>query len=229
MSTSTTILLVEDQRDLRDLVQRVLEKEGFDVIAVGDGESALDIARLHQPDLIILDLTLPTIDGLDVCRALRRDAKLMRLPVVILSARGSESDRILGLELGADDYLSKPFSGRELVARTRAVLRRSRPNLAESQTRKVGNLEIDTLRHEARLSGRKLNLRRSEFNILNFLASEPGRVFSRDEIIDGALNREISVTERTIDVHITKIRQQLDEGVKILQTVRGIGYRLSAE
>lgn len=229
MSSATTILLVEDQRDLRDLVQRVLEKEGFDVIAVGDGESALDIARLHQPDLIILDLTLPTIDGLDVCRALRRDAKLIRLPVVILSARGSESDRILGLELGADDYLSKPFSGRELVARTRAVLRRSRPNPAESQTRKVGNLEIDALRHEARHSGRKLNLRRSEFNILNFLASEPGRAFSRDEIIDGALNREISVTERTIDVHITKIRQQLDEGAKILQTVRGIGYRLSAE
>jgi DNA-binding response OmpR family regulator len=232
MPAHETILLVEDQRDLRELVQRCLEHEGFDVIGTGDGAYGLQIAKQHRPDLLILDLTLPGMDGLEVCKALRRDAHAGRTPVIVLSARGSEDDRLLGFEYGADDYLGKPFSPRELLARVRAVLRRtnSQPNGVgggDSAIHRVGDLELNHLNHEILFRGRALSLRLSEFRVLAFLASAPGRAFSRDEIIDGALERDISTTERTIDVHINKIRQQLGEdGTPIIETVRGVGYRL---
>ena len=225
MPKAQTILVVEDQKDLRDLVQRCLSGEGFDVIVTGDGQSGLSIAKEHRPDLVVLDLTLPGMDGLDVCRELRRDAQAGRLPVIVLSARGSEADRVLGLDIGADDYLTKPFSARELLARVRAILRRSQSTTSTSTLQKIGDLEIDPLQYEARFKGRTLQLRLSEFRVLQFLVTEPGRVFSRDEIIDAALERDTSVTERTIDVHVNKIRQSLGDSAAHIETVRGVGYR----
>lgn len=220
-----TILVIDDEADLIELVRYNAEREGFDVIAATDGRAGLDVAKQHRPDLIVLDVMMPGMDGLEVCRELRRDSDTDRTPVIMLTARAAESDRVVGLELGADDYLTKPFSPRELVARVKAVLRRTQYQSEPTQAIRRGALVVDPARHEVTWEGRVISLTATEFRIVQFLASRAGRVLSRDEIIDAALGREAAIFDRTIDVHITAIRKKLGSGGEQIETVRGFGYK----
>ena len=220
-----TILLIDDEKDLIELVRYNLEKEGYDVIAATDGGSGLEVVRKHRPDLVVLDLMMPGLDGLQVCQQLRSDPRSARVPVIMLTAKATEADRVVGLELGADDYITKPFSPREVVARVKAVLRRSMPGPEERQLIRSGDLAIDLSGHEVTFRGQRVTLTATEFRILEFLAGRPGRVFSRDEIIDAALGNETAVFDRTVDVHITAIRRKLGQGAEQIETVRGFGYK----
>lgn len=222
---TATILVIDDEKDLQELVRYNLEKEGYDVIVTGDGNSGLDIALRHQPDLIVLDLMMPGIDGLEVCRRLRGDMRGRRIPLIMLTAKAAETDRIVGLELGADDYVTKPFSPRELVARIKAVLRRSTIEANPNEVIRRGDLLIDVGARQVKYAGHEIQLTATEFRILQFLASRPGRVLKRDEIIESAMDRDTDVFDRTIDVHITAIRRKLGKGADLVQTVRGFGYR----
>ncbi len=221
-----TILVIDDEKDLLELVRYNLEKEQFDVILARNGEEGLQIARKHRPDVIILDIMMPGMDGLEVCRRLRGEDRTAHVPLIMLTARAAESDRVVGLEMGADDYVTKPFSPRELVARVRAVLRRSARSEAAPDVISVGCIHIDVGRHEVTSDGKHVSLTATEFKILYYLASRPGRVVSRDEIIDGAMDREAAVTDRTIDVHMTSIRKKLGPAGTLIETVRGFGYKL---
>ncbi|HSZ55771.1 MAG TPA: response regulator transcription factor [Tepidisphaeraceae bacterium] len=220
-----TILVIDDEKDLIELVRYNLEKEGFDVIAATDGQSGLEVVKKHRPDLVVLDLMMPGLDGLAVCQQLRNDPRAGRIPVIMLTAKATEADRIVGLELGADDYITKPFSPREVVARIKAVLRRTSPQADERQVIRHGDLAIDLSGHEVTYRGQRVSLTATEFRILEFLATRPGRVFSRDEIIDAALGNETAVFDRTVDVHITAIRRKLGPGAETVETVRGFGYK----
>ena len=223
-----TVLVIDDEKDLIELVRYNLEKEGFDVVAATDGRSGLDIASRHRPELIVLDVMMPGVDGLEVCRQLRGAEPTRQIPLIMLTARASEADRVVGLELGADDYVTKPFSPRELVARVKAVLRRSAPSDAREEGRilRHGDVVVDPARPEVRAEGKPVSLTATEFRILQYLASRPGRVLSRDEIIDAALGRGAVVLDRTIDVHITAIRRKLGRAGEMIETVRGFGYKL---
>jgi two-component system alkaline phosphatase synthesis response regulator PhoP len=224
--TKGTILVIDDQKELADLVRRSLEQDGFDVILAPDGTSGLKIATAHRPDLVVLDLSMPDIDGLEVCQRLKRDPRQARIPILVLSARASADDRILGLELGADDYLVKPFVPRELVARVKALLRRSGDGRATSAVIRMGELTVDLDAHHATFGGKPLPLTAAEFRILAHLALHPGRAFSRDEIIEAALQSDAAVTERTVDAHMVGIRKALGDAGEYVQTVRSVGYRL---
>jgi len=220
-----TILVIDDEKDLIELVKYGLEKEGFLVKGASDGESGLAAAARNLPDLVIVDLMLPGMDGIEVCRRLRSDARTATVPIIMLTAKSSESDRVVGLELGADDYVTKPFSPRELAARIKAVLRRSTSQTAPATVIRHGELTIDLTRREVSCEGKSIAVTASEFRLLHFLADHPGQVFSRSELIDGALGREISVVDRTIDVHITGLRKKLGDCGEWIETVRGFGYR----
>jgi len=220
-----TVLVIDDEKDLTELVRYNLEKEGFDVIAAADGPTGLEIATKHKPDLIVLDVMMPGTDGLEVCRQLRADQRTSHFPVIMLTAKATEADRIVGLELGADDYVTKPFSPRELVARVKALLRRTTQQGDTQQIIKQGDLTVDLPRHEVTYKGSPVNLTATEFRIVQFLASRPGRVLSRDEIIDAAIGRDVAVFDRTIDVHITAIRKKLGDGGEKIETIRGFGYK----
>ena len=220
-----TILVIDDEKDLIELVRYNLEKEGYDVIAATDGQSGLEVVKKHRPDLVVLDLMMPGLDGLQVCQQLRSDPRSGRIPVIMLTAKATEADRIVGLELGADDYITKPFSPREVVARVKAVLRRSVAHQDEPQLIRGGDLTIDLSGHEVSYKGQRVSLTATEFRILEFLAARPGRVFSRDEIIDSALGNDTSVFDRTVDVHVTAIRRKLGAGGEQIETVRGFGYK----
>jgi DNA-binding response OmpR family regulator len=224
-----TILVIDDEKDLIELVRYNLEKEGYDVIAAGDGPSGLEVIRKHHPDLVVLDLMMPGMDGLSVCQQLRSDARVGRVPIIMLTAKATEADRIVGLELGADDYITKPFSPREVVARVKAVLRRSNSQAAIPEIIRSGDLVIDLNGHEVTFRGQRIGLTATEFRILEFLAGRPGRVFSRDEIIDAALGNDAAVFDRTIDVHMTAIRRKLGAGGERIETVRGFGYKFRTE
>lgn len=223
--TQGTIVIVDDEKDVIELVRYNLEKHGFTVIGALTGEAGLDLAIHQSPDLILLDLMLPGMDGLEVCRRLRRDNKTSRIPIIMLTAKAEEADRIVGLEIGADDYITKPFSPRELVARIRAVLRRAGEQLEPKEMMRMGDLLIDVHCHEVSCKGIKISLTATEFRLLHFLASRPGRVFSRNEIIDGALGLDTAVLDRTIDVHVTAIRKKLGSCGELVETLRGVGYR----
>ncbi len=224
--TKGTILIIDDERDLVELVRyNLVEKEGYDVISANDGPSGLEIAQRHKVDLIVLDLMMPGMDGLEVCRRLRADARTGRIPLIMLTAKATEADRIVGLELGADDYVTKPFSPRELVARVKAILRRTAVQADPSPIIRHGDLAIDVTRHEVTYGGKPVALTATEFRILHFLATKPGRVLSRDDIIDAALGRDANVFDRTIDVHITAIRRKLGPGSERIETIRGFGYK----
>jgi DNA-binding response OmpR family regulator len=223
-----TILVIEDQKDLADLVQRRLAQEGFDVIVAMDGLSGLQIAKEHRPDLIVLDINMPGLDGLQVCQQLRSEPRHARLPILILSARASAADRVVGLELGADDYLVKPFVPRELVARVNAILRRAGDQLDQPAIIRSGDLVIDLHGHQVTHHGKPVTLTAAEFRILELLASHPGRAFSRDEIIEST-PRNDAVTARTVDAHIVGIRKALGEAGAHIQTVRSVGYRFRQE
>jgi two-component system alkaline phosphatase synthesis response regulator PhoP len=223
------ILVIDDEEDLIELVRYNLEQEGFQVEGVTDGESGLHRAVQKMPDLILIDLMLPGMDGLEVCRTLRADNRTASVPIIMLTAKSTESDRIVGLELGADDYVVKPFSPRELAARVKAVLRRTQAPQSESKVIRRGSLTIDLTRREVNIKGTPIDLTATEFRLLQFFAHHPGRVFSRSEIIDGVLGRDVSVIDRTIDVHITGLRKKIGDCSRFIETVRGFGYRFREE
>jgi two-component system, OmpR family, alkaline phosphatase synthesis response regulator PhoP len=222
-----TILIVEDEKDIRELLCHHLERERFRVLAADSGEEGLKLAKRDHPDLVLLDLMLPGVDGLEVCRALRSDAETRRIPIVMLTARSEDADVVAGLELGADDYITKPFQPRVLLARLRAVLRRldeGQEPAGEMITQ--GELVIDMARHDVRLKGKSIPLTLTEFRILSHLARHPGRVFSRYQILDGIQGEDSFVLDRTIDVHIAALRRKLGVFGERIETVRGVGYRL---
>jgi len=226
--TAAKILIVEDDKNTASLVATYLQKEGFVVLIENDGEKGLQTARVKQPNLVILDLMLPNIDGLEICRRLRSESNL---PILMLTAREEEIDRVLGFSLGADDYVVKPFSPRELVERVKAILRRVQPAIeVEKQILKCGQLQLDPEKHKVSLSGKIINLTTSEYKLLQVLMASPGRVFSRVQLLQHFYAQEEAVVERVIDVHINKLRQKIepDSGhPTFIETVRGFGYRFT--
>lgn len=224
-----TVLIIEDESDIRELLEYTLRRDGFDVSSAADGEVGLSLARKRCPDLMVLDLMLPGLDGLELCRRLKQDEATRSIPIVMVTAKGDEADVVLGLGLGADDYVSKPFSPKEVVARIHAVLRRvAAGGSPDSQVPIViGGVSIDPRRHRAEIDGEEIALTATEFRIFQYLARTPGRVFSRDQILSFALGPNAVVTDRSVDVHIRSIRKKLGEGRELIKTVRGIGYRFT--
>lgn len=230
MTGNYKILIVEDDRTLLDTLKYNLRKEGYDVVTAIDGSEALDLARREKPDLIVLDIMLPKMSGFEVCRVLRKD---MNVPILMLTAKVDETDKIVGLEIGADDYMTKPFSLRELLARIRAMLRRSKmaemPPKADEALLKVGDIEIDIARHRVSKGGTALQLTAKEFDLLAFLARNKGFVFSRDRLLEKVWGYDFAGDTRTVDVHIRWLRQKIEadpDNPKRLITVRGTGYKL---
>ena len=222
-----TILVVEDEPQIAGLVRDYLEHAGFAVITEGDGAAALALVRARRPDALVLDLGLPRVDGFDVIRAIRRDS---RVPILILSARGDETDRVAGLELGADDYVVKPFSPRELVARVRAVLRRAEPSPFADERISTGDLELDLVRRRVTVAGRAISLTPTEFELLATLAREPGRVWTRAQLLDAVHGFSLESYERAIDGHIRNLRRKLEPdeaSPRYVRTVHGVGYALA--
>ncbi len=223
--SKATILVVDDEDDIRELVALNLDREGYKVLACETGEHALAMVRSKTPDLVVLDLMLPGIDGLEVCKRLKTDPSLRHIPVVMLTAKGEESDIVAGLELGADDYITKPFSGKVLVARVRRLLRKTAETAEEKALVKVHGLVIDPGRHEVTLDDRPVSLTLTEFNILHTLARRPGLVFTRYQIVDAIHGDDYLVTDRAVDVQIVALRRKLGSCGKLIETVRGVGYR----
>lgn len=231
----TCVLVIEDEENLVEVLRYNLEREGYQVLTSHDGIKGLETARRDRPDLVILDVMLPGMDGLEICRILRRESQV---PILMLTARGEEIDRVVGLELGADDYLTKPFSVRELMVRVRGMLRRSRANSdadaldsipAQQRLIKVGDLEIDLVRHEVALKGKPLSLKPKEFDLLSLLASHRGRAFTREQILERIWGHDFYGESRTVDVHIRWIREKIQSYPNCPQqiiTIRGVGYRL---
>lgn len=221
------ILVVEDDERLADLVRRYLERDGHHVLVAHDGRRGLELARHNRPDVIVLDLMLPGIDGWDICRILRAESDV---PIMMVTARTTEDDTLLGLDLGADDYLAKPFSPRELVARVRVLLRRSGVRV-DDEVLEVGDLVVDRRRHEARLGGRVLELTPKEFALLEALAGDPGRAFRRADLWTALVGWDADRAPRTLDVHVLNLRRKLGDDPadpRYIETVAGVGYRLVA-
>jgi phosphate regulon transcriptional regulator PhoB len=221
------ILIIEDDKDIVELVRYNLEKEGFRVTAADDGATGLAQAKHSPPDLLVLDLMLPRLPGLEICKELRKNPKIPRLPILMLTARGDEADRIVGLEMGADDYVSKPFSPRELVARVKALLRRADPVSEPDATIEIGDISIDPASYRVLRLGRPVSLSTLEFRLLLHLASHPNKVFSRDRLLDAVWGTERFVTPRSVDVYIRRLREKIEsdpENPAHLKTVRGTGY-----
>ena len=221
------IAVVDDEPDILELVSLHLRKAGFKVESFQDATSFYRFLSRKVPDLVVLDLMLPDSDGIDVCRYMRKEGRFALVPVIMLTARAEETDRVLGLETGADDYVVKPFSPRELVSRVRAVLRRTQPSEESTKTLRHGELVIDPERFRVTLSGKMLDFTATEFRILELLCRNPGRVFSRDQLIEGVWGYDKPVIDRTIDTHIRNIREKLGGVGNDIQTVRGVGYRFS--
>ena len=220
-----TILIVDDEAHILELTRLYLEKEGFAVETAADGLTALQRAQAEPPSLVILDVMLPRLDGFEVCRRLRRESDV---PIIMLTARAEDVDKIVGLEIGADDYLTKPFNPRELVARVKAVLRRVESGAARGQVITVGDLSIDLARREVSVGGMPVALRTKEFDLLAALARDAGVVFSRDRLLESVWGYEFDVETRTVDVHINHLRDKLAPSLVTIETVRGIGYKLVA-
>src|SRR5271154_4418820 len=222
------IVLIEDDQDLYSLIQYNLEKEGFAVAGSQTGRGALELCRRERPDLVILDIMLPDSDGLEICKAIRANQELAHIPVIFLTARASETDRIVGLELGANDYIVKPFFVRELIARIKIHFRGQPP---VSKLLKSGDLELDRARCRVHLSGQEVSLTATEFRLLEFLMSRPGVVFSREQLLDAVWGHDRAVTDRTVDVYILRLRQKIevDESMVFIRSVRGFGYSFNME
>ncbi|WP_299002834.1 phosphate regulon transcriptional regulator PhoB [uncultured Caulobacter sp.] len=224
------VLVVEDEDALATLLHYNLDKEGYRVAVAGDGEEALTLASERAPDLVILDWMLPKVSGIEVCRRLRGRAETRNVPIIMLTARGEESDRIRGLDTGADDYVVKPFSMVELTARVRAVMRRIRPGLADDRIT-VGDIAIDRVAHRVKRNGKEIHLGPTEFRLLDYLMQHPGRVFSREQLLDAVWGSDVYVEARTVDVHIGRLRKALNgssDGDPI-RTVRSAGYSLDLD
>jgi DNA-binding response OmpR family regulator len=224
---STTILVIEDDPDIVELLQYNLERDGFGVLTARDGETGVQEASKRRPSLILLDLMLPGQDGLEVCRLLKQSAATSSIPIIMLTAKNEEEDVVVGLRMGADDYVTKPFRPRELLARVRAVLRRgaARPAGSGKAAIQYGNLTIDPDGHEVRIGKQALSLTASEFRLLLALASRPGRVFTRDQLLDHVTGGEGVVVDRNVDVHISSLRKKLGASRRHIVTVRGVGYK----
>ncbi len=220
------ILVVDDEEDILELLKFNLSREGYQVLCAVSGEQALRLVRSENPDLIMLDLMLPGIDGLEVTRRLKNDPDTKNLPIVMLTAKGEEADIVTGLELGADDYITKPFSPRILIARIRAVLRRRiKGQTEETSVLRIHDLEIDPGRHEVLVNEKPVQLTFTEFGILNYLARRPGWVFTRFQIVEAVRGEDHPVTDRSVDVQIVGLRKKLGPAGKYIETVRGVGYR----
>jgi len=223
----TKILVVDDEPEAIELIEFNLRQAGFDVLSAADGGEALARARSALPSLIVLDLMLPEVDGIEVCKILRRDASTSSIPIIMLTARAAEIDRILGLELGADDYITKPFSPRELVLRIKKLLERGQTPKSAEQTLRLGDLLIDEPRHLVSWKNRELDLTATEFKLLNLLAQRRGRVQSREQLLRDVWEYNGLIDTRTVDTHMRRLREKLGPAAKHLDTVRGVGYRFS--
>lgn len=223
----TKVLVVDDEQDILDLVRYHLEREGYRVVGCRDGKSALDLVGRDNPDLVILDLLMPGVDGLEVCRRLRRDSGI---PIIMLTAKADEMDKVVGLELGADDYVTKPFSPRELVARVRAILRRG-ASTPEEKVLKVGDLTMDFARHQVTVKGREVSLTAKEMELLRALVEAKGRVLNRDFLLERVwgYGRASEIESRTVDVHVRRLREKLGADARRIITVKGVGYRFDPE
>jgi DNA-binding response OmpR family regulator len=223
------ILVVDDEPDAVELIEFNLKAAGFEVITAADGGTALKKARATLPQLILLDLMLPEIDGLEVCKALRKDLNTAAIPIIMLTAKAGEIDRVLGLELGADDYVTKPFSPRELVLRVKNLLKRQKTTGTQPDQIQVGELVLDVPRHQITFKGRSLDLTATEFNLMTILAQRKGRVQSREQLLKDVWGYDSMIDTRTVDTHMRRLREKLGAAAKYLDTVRGVGYRLLDE
>lgn len=218
------ILIVEDDRDIVEMVEYNLQEEGYVTISALNGEDGVKLARSEQPDLIILDIMLPIIDGFEVCRTLKSDDKTSHIPIIILSAKSQETDKVVGLELGADDYVTKPFSPRELIARIRAIMRRGAEQQASSIVKK-GDMIIDSAKYKVMVGSEEIALTTTEFKLLEYMARRPGVVLSRYQILDAVSGDDTVVCDRTVDAHVKSLRRKLGTARDYIETVRGAGYR----
>lgn len=224
-----TILVIDDEKDIQKLIQYNLEKEGYSLHFAKTGEEGFELARLKKPDLILLDLMLPGMDGLEVCRLLRSSKDTRGIPVIMLTAKSSDTDQIVGLELGASDYITKPFSVKVLLARVKNIFRGQEKKESSLSVIKAGNLVLDKERQSLTVKGKAVTLTKLEFRILGYLMENPGIVFSRDKLLSGAWDGEAFVIDRTVDVHVRSIRQKLGKHRDCVETVRGSGYRFSED
>ena len=221
------VLVIEDDKDIVELVRYNLEKDGYQVASSGDGTTGLAQVRKAPPDLLILDLMLPKLSGLEICKEVRKDVSLNRLPILILTAKGEEADRVVGLELGADDYVTKPFSPRELAARVKALLRRAEPGTPAEKPIEIGGLRIDPAAYRVTRAGKPVPMSTLEFRLLYFLAARPNRVFTRDQLLDAVWGTERFVTPRSVDVYVRRLREKVETDPQhpaYMKTIRGAGY-----
>lgn len=223
------ILVVDDEPDAVELIEFNLKAAGFDVVSAEDGQTALDKARSTQPNLILLDIMLPQVDGLEVCKRLRQDVNTASIPIIMLTAKTGEIDRVLGLELGADDYVTKPFSTRELVLRVKNLIKRREPAEVEQSQVQVGDLQIDIPRHQIVYKGRELDLTATEFKLMTVLSQRKGRVQTREQLLKDVWGYENLIDTRTVDTHMRRLRDKLGEAARLIDTVRGVGYRILDE
>lgn len=227
--SAKTVLAIDDEKDILKLLSYNLSKEGYQTLVAKTGEEGLALAQSKKPDLILLDLMMPGIDGLEVCRLLRSDRSTQHIPVIMLTAKNTEIDQVVGLEMGASDYISKPFSVKVLLARVKNALRRSEPKKDAGAVLKAGDLLIDKDKHVFTVKGKAVALTKLEFNILAFLMANPGNVYSRDQLLSGAWGGEAFVVDRTVDVHVKSLRQKMGKYRDRIETVRGTGYRFAEE
>ncbi|MEM6794964.1 MAG: response regulator transcription factor [Acidobacteriota bacterium] len=225
--TRRKIVVIEDEPDILEVIEYNLTREGYSVFSASNGDDGLRTIIREAPDLVLLDLLLPGIDGIELCHKLKMDPVTGRIPIIMVSAKGEESDIVLGLGVGADDYVAKPFRPKELIARVKAVLRRGSIKDQEDEGRRIirGPLVIDSIRHEARIDGEAVTLTATEFRLLHLLALHPGRVFTRDQLVSRVIGGGAAVIDRNIDVHVRSIRKKLAEHRELIGTVRGVGYR----
>lgn len=226
MNNGKKIIVIEDEPDIQEVIVHNLLRDGYQVDATPNGERGLELVRRMKPDLVLLDLMLPGLDGVEICRRMKADPRTRTVSIIMVTARGEESDVVLGLGLGADDYVCKPFSPRELMERVKAVLRRG--PLQDHQSRErivVGDAVIDSGRHQVRVAGRRVDLTASEFRLLHCLASQPGRVFTRDQLLNRVVGEGTFIDDRNIDVHVGAVRRKLGTHRHLVETVRGVGYR----
>jgi two-component system phosphate regulon response regulator PhoB len=221
--SKSKIELIEDDRDIVEMIEYNLKEDGYRTVSAFDGEKGVEIAKREKPDLIILDIMLPAIDGFEVCRILKQNESTSQIPVIILSAKSRETDKVIGLELGADDYMTKPFSPRELIARIKAVLRRHKEQPAAEIKR--GLIVIDNIKHKVLVKQQDVELTATEFRLLETLARRPGTVFSRNQLLDAVGSDESMVYDRTVDAHVKSLRRKLGKAKDYIETVRGVGYR----
>ena len=219
------ILVIDDEKDIVQTIEYNLVKEGFKVIKAYDGHSGLKTAKEKIPDLIILDLMLPALPGTEVCKILKNNSETKNIPIIMLTAKGSETDKIVGLELGADDYITKPFSMRELIARVRTILKRYAKETIVKSVLKFPDLEINSEKHEVMASGKLIELTAKEFALLKYLAENKGKVFGREKLLDNVWGIEVAIETRTVDVHMRRLREKLGKAGRYLHTLRGVGYK----